>query len=65
VRTLAALGDDPRSGYDLARVLFPDALVAPLRRFALAETLAHLEYLVHAGRARRVTDGERTFYASG
>lgn len=53
-RTLVALADEPRSGYELARALFPDALAPPLRRFALAETLAHLEHLVHAGRARRV-----------
>jgi glyoxylase-like metal-dependent hydrolase (beta-lactamase superfamily II) len=63
-RTLAALGDEPRSGYDLSRALFPDALAAPLRRFALAETLAHLEHLVHAGQAERVTGDGRTAYAS-
>ena len=63
-RTLAALGDEPRSGYDISRALFPDALAAPLRRFALAETLAHLEHLVLAGQARRLTEGERAFYRS-
>ncbi len=64
-RTLAALGDEPRSGYDISRTLFPDALVAPLRRFALAETLAHLEHLVHAGRATRITEDGRITYAAG
>jgi glyoxylase-like metal-dependent hydrolase (beta-lactamase superfamily II) len=63
-RTLAVLSEEPCSGYDLAHVLFPDALAAPLRRFALAETLAHVEHLVLAGRARRVTEGSRTFYTS-
>jgi glyoxylase-like metal-dependent hydrolase (beta-lactamase superfamily II) len=63
-RTLAALADEPRSGYELSRSLFPDALAAPLRRFALAETLAHLEHLVLAGRALRVTGEGRTAYAS-
>ena len=62
-RTLAALGSEPRSGYDLSRALFPDALAAPLRRFALAETLAHLEHLVHADRAERITEDHRIAYA--
>jgi glyoxylase-like metal-dependent hydrolase (beta-lactamase superfamily II) len=61
-RTLAAIGSDPLSGYDLSRALFPDALAAPLRRFALAETLAHLEHLVYAERAKRITRGGRIFY---
>ena len=37
---------------------------ASLRRFAVAETLAHLEHLVHAGRATRLTEDGRTTYAS-
>jgi glyoxylase-like metal-dependent hydrolase (beta-lactamase superfamily II) len=61
-RTLDTLGPEPRSGYDVSRTLFPDALAPSLRRFAVAETLAHLERLVHAGRASRVTDGGRTAY---
>jgi glyoxylase-like metal-dependent hydrolase (beta-lactamase superfamily II) len=61
-RTVAALGAEPLSGYDLSRKLFPDALVAPLRRFALAETLAHLEHLVYAERAERITRDGRIFY---
>ena len=62
-RTLGELGEEPRSGYDVSRTLFPDALAPSLRRFAVAETLAHLEHLVHAGRVTRVSEGERTFYA--
>ncbi len=62
-RTLAELGPEPRSGYDISRTLFPDALAPPLRRFAMAETLAHLEHLVHAGRATRITEAGRTTYA--
>ena len=63
-RTLAELGPEPRSGYDISRTLFPDALAPPLRRFAVAETLAHLEYLVHAGRATRIAEDGRTTYAA-
>ena len=63
-RTLAELGPEPRSGYDVSRTLFPDALAPPLRRFAVAETLAHLEHLVHADRATRVAEDGRTTYAA-
>jgi glyoxylase-like metal-dependent hydrolase (beta-lactamase superfamily II) len=63
-RTLAALGSNPRSGYDVCRTLFPDALAPSLRRFALAETLAHLEHLVHAHRVTRVEADDRIAYAA-
>ncbi|MET0938336.1 MAG: MBL fold metallo-hydrolase, partial [Gaiellaceae bacterium] len=63
-RTLGTLGSEPRSGYDASRMLFPDALAPSLRRFAVAETLAHLEHLVHAGRAVRLEDDGRTTYAA-
>ncbi len=62
-RTQAALGREPRSGYEICRMLFPDALAPSLRRFALAETLAHLEHLVHAEQATRRAEGEQTLYA--
>jgi glyoxylase-like metal-dependent hydrolase (beta-lactamase superfamily II) len=64
-RTLAAAAGGPHSGYDVCRELFPDALAPSLRRFALAETLAHLEHLVYAGRTTRIAEGDRTFYAAG
>jgi hypothetical protein len=51
--TAAALGPEPRSGYDVSVALFGGALDASGRRFALAETLAHLERLVREGRAAR------------
>jgi glyoxylase-like metal-dependent hydrolase (beta-lactamase superfamily II) len=63
-RTLGELGSEPRSGYAISRTLFPDALAPTLRRFAVAETLAHLEHLVHAGRATRVAANGRTTYAA-
>jgi len=51
--TAAALGAEPRTGHDVSVALFGDALDASGRRFALAETLAHLERLVREGRAGR------------
>lgn len=51
--TAAALGSEPRSAYDVSLALFGAGLDASGRRFALAETLAHLERLVLEGRARR------------
>jgi glyoxylase-like metal-dependent hydrolase (beta-lactamase superfamily II) len=53
VRTQRALDGRPVSGYDVSRELFPDDLSPTLRRFATAESLAHLERLVHEGRAAR------------
>jgi hypothetical protein len=45
-------------------VLFPEPLPRGLRRFALAETRAHLEYLALRDRARRLEEGGVTAYAS-
>jgi glyoxylase-like metal-dependent hydrolase (beta-lactamase superfamily II) len=53
VRTQRALDGRPVSGYDVSLELFPDDLSPTLRRFATAESLAHLERLVHEGRAAR------------
>ena len=53
----AALDGAPSSAYDVSRVLF-DADLSPVqRRFALAESLAHLERLVLSGRAQRADGG--------
>jgi glyoxylase-like metal-dependent hydrolase (beta-lactamase superfamily II) len=49
----AALGPEPRDAYEVSLALFGEKLDASGRRFALAETLAHLEWLVRAGRAVR------------
>jgi glyoxylase-like metal-dependent hydrolase (beta-lactamase superfamily II) len=54
--TRAALSDEPRSGYEVSLALFGPDLTPTLRRFALAESLAHLERLVREGRARRVEE---------
>jgi glyoxylase-like metal-dependent hydrolase (beta-lactamase superfamily II) len=48
-----ALDGKPLSGYDVSLALWPGDLPPALRRFATAESLAHLERLVHEGRAAR------------
>jgi glyoxylase-like metal-dependent hydrolase (beta-lactamase superfamily II) len=47
------LDGEPLSGYDVSLALFPGDLPPTLRRFATAESLAHLERLVLDGRAGR------------
>ena len=48
-----ALGSEPRTGYDVSFALFGDELAPGSRRFAVAETLSHLERLVVEHRAER------------
>ena len=52
----AVLGPDPRTGYEVSYPLFGDDLGPAARRFAVAETLSHLERLVRDGRADRHED---------
>jgi len=63
-QTAASLDGRPQTAYEVSLALFPDELSTVLRRFALAETRAHLEYLVHRDGARRIEDGERVSYLS-
>jgi glyoxylase-like metal-dependent hydrolase (beta-lactamase superfamily II) len=51
--TVAALAPEPRTGYEVSYALFGADLTPSARRFAVAETLSHLERLVYEGRARR------------
>ena len=60
--TAAALAYAPRTAYDVSLVLFGTNLDMTNRRFALAETLAHLERLVHEGRAGRSGAGGSLSY---
>jgi len=60
--TAAALGAEPRTAYEVSVELFGSSLDASGRRFALAETLAHLERLVHEGRAARTRIDETVAY---
>ena len=62
--TVAALGSEPRSAYEVSLALFGAGLDASGRRFALAETLAHLERLVLEGRARREGDDTGVSYTA-
>src|SRR4051794_8765427 len=55
--TSAALGDEPRTAFQVSLELFEAELPPILRRFALAEALAHLEYLVYTDRAARADGG--------
>jgi glyoxylase-like metal-dependent hydrolase (beta-lactamase superfamily II) len=60
-----ALGVEPQSGYELSFPLFGADLPAAGRRFAIAETLSHLERLVHEGAAaRHEADGAVTYTAA-
>jgi glyoxylase-like metal-dependent hydrolase (beta-lactamase superfamily II) len=56
-RAEAALGTAPRNAYEVSLQLFASDLSPTQRRFALAESLAHLERLVFAGRAGRAEGG--------
>ena len=55
--TKAALGDEPRTAYEVSLELFEADLTPVLRRFALAEALAHLERLVVTDQAARADGG--------
>ncbi len=56
-RAEASLGDVPRSAYEVSLELFEAELGSVQRRFALAESLAHLERLVLADRAAQADGG--------
>jgi len=60
--TSAALGSEPRTGYDVSYPLFGADLNPAARRFAVAETLSHLERLVREGGARRHEAGGAVSY---
>ncbi len=49
----AALAAEPRTGYAVSFALFGEQLKPAARRFAVAETLSHLERLVREDRAER------------
>jgi glyoxylase-like metal-dependent hydrolase (beta-lactamase superfamily II) len=55
--TAAALDGRPLSAYEVSLALFERELSPTLRRFATAESLAHLERLVFDGRAERAEGG--------
>jgi glyoxylase-like metal-dependent hydrolase (beta-lactamase superfamily II) len=57
--TVTALADEPRTAYDVSLRLFPADLDPSGRRFAVAETLAHLERLGVEGDAVQEAQGWR------
>jgi len=62
--TVAAVGREPRNAYEVSLELFGPDLDASERRFAVAETLAHLERLILEGRARRAGDDSGVSYTA-
>jgi glyoxylase-like metal-dependent hydrolase (beta-lactamase superfamily II) len=60
--TAAALSDGERTAYEVSLVLFGRELGPTQRRYAVAETLSHLERLVHTGRAARSGDDQLVTY---
>jgi len=62
--TVAALGPEPLTAYELSFPLFGSDLKPAGRRFAVAETLSHVERLVHQGAARRHEEGGAVAYTA-
>jgi glyoxylase-like metal-dependent hydrolase (beta-lactamase superfamily II) len=62
--TEAALGGEARTGYEVSHDVFGTSLPAIQRRFAVAETLSHLERLVVLGRAERRDDDRHVAYTA-
>ena len=62
--TVEALGTEPRTGFELSFALFGDDLKPAGRRFAVAETLSHVERLVNEGAAVRHGDGGTVTYTA-
>jgi len=64
-RVAETLTREPQSGYQVSRGVFGEELDPTRRRFAVAETLSHLERLIREGRAARVgTDRSVTYTAA-
>jgi glyoxylase-like metal-dependent hydrolase (beta-lactamase superfamily II) len=60
----AALVAEPRTAYEISLDVFGSELTPTQRRFAVAETLSHLERLVREGRAGRLGDDNLVSYTS-
>jgi glyoxylase-like metal-dependent hydrolase (beta-lactamase superfamily II) len=63
-RTAASLSSEPRTAYEVSIPLFGADLKPSARRFAVAETLSHLERLVRDERARRQEDDGTVSYTA-
>src|SRR5256714_5860129 len=62
--TVGALSDEPRTAYEVSLELFGRELGPTQRRFAVAETLSHLERLAREGRAARGGGGHLRNYTA-
>jgi glyoxylase-like metal-dependent hydrolase (beta-lactamase superfamily II) len=62
--TAATLDGASVTGYDASLGLFGDDLTPSARRFAVAETLSHLERLRREGRAERSSEGDVVRWAA-
>ena len=62
--TAAALSPEDRTAYEISLDVFGTELGPTQRRFAVAETLSHLERLVREGRAARAGDGGTVTYTA-
>ena len=60
--TVETLAGDPLTAFDVSLTLFGRELKPAARRFAIAETLSHLEYLVHRGTVARHEAAGRVTY---
>jgi glyoxylase-like metal-dependent hydrolase (beta-lactamase superfamily II) len=60
----AALATEPRTGFTVSLAVFGEDLAPQQRRFAVAETLSHLERLACDGRARRHEDADGVTYTA-
>jgi glyoxylase-like metal-dependent hydrolase (beta-lactamase superfamily II) len=60
----AALSKEPRTAYEISLEVFGRELAPTQRRFAVAETLSHLERLVREDRAARCGDDNLVSYTS-
>ena len=60
----AALAPEPRTGFEISHDVFGRELGPSQRRFAVAETLSHLERLVREGRAERHEERRRVTYTA-
>jgi glyoxylase-like metal-dependent hydrolase (beta-lactamase superfamily II) len=58
-----AIEDNPRTPYEVSRVLFRGAITVRQRCFALVETAAHLDHLLLVGRAERLGSGTVAYRA--
>ncbi|SDI42752.1 MBL fold metallo-hydrolase [Natribacillus halophilus] len=63
LETLHGYLDEPATVYEICQKLFPKVLTVHETRFAIGETLAHLEYLRYEGNCKREAGGGVWYYS--